>query len=189
MQTVKQATEGILQSNAVATLKEGETGAEFEVAEGEFELLTEGETVAVTGAGGMFGLFGAGLAAGGLAGPLAAAAGAAFVLGSDDRRRRIAGGGSSGGGSGEAAAGALEPVTDAAGPASPALEETLDALSPVTTVVDAPVGALAPVTEALDPVLEETAPITDALEPALTPVNDTLSDALTGLGTSDRLSG
>ena len=105
----QKATEGILQSNAVATLKDGENGAEFEVAEGEFELLTEGETVAVTGAGGMFGLFGAGLAAGGLAGPLAATAGAAFVLSdsNDDDNGGGAGGGSGNGPSGEAAAGTL----------------------------------------------------------------------------------
>ncbi|HEX4879390.1 MAG TPA: hypothetical protein VFV39_06055, partial [Limnobacter sp.] len=49
----KTPTEGILQANSVATLKSGEKGAEFEVSQGDFEVLSEGnnQSVAVTGSG------------------------------------------------------------------------------------------------------------------------------------------
>lgn len=182
------ATEGILQSDAVATLKESETGAEFEVAQGEFEILTEGDTVAVTGDGGMFGLFGAGLAAGGLAGPVAAAAGTAFALRDsgddttnppvDDRPVNNDDGTPT---DGNGTRDFLEPVVDATGPAAPAVGGVVDAIEPVTNVVDVPLETLTPVSEAIEPVLQELAPVTDALEPALTPVNNTVVGVLDGL--------
>ncbi|HEX4975426.1 MAG TPA: hypothetical protein VFV48_06040, partial [Pseudomonadales bacterium] len=94
----KTATEGILKPNSSATLKDVDGAGQFEVAQGEFEVTSEGEnqSVAVVG-GGMFGLFGGALAAGASAGPLGLAAGAAFVLASNGDDEEASGSGSGNG--------------------------------------------------------------------------------------------
>lgn len=180
----KNATEGILQANSKATLKATDAGAQFEVAEGDFEVTSEdtnNPVVAVAGTGGMMGLFGASMLAGGLAGPLAAAAGAAFVIaGNNDNGD----GGSSGngGGNGVGVPDPVQTVASTTGPLNPTVTGVYTGvLDPVATPAESTVQALAPVTDALEPVTTELAPVTDALSPILDPVNTVGTDALAGL--------
>jgi len=176
------AAEGILQPGSTAVLVASAEGAQLNVTEGEFELLSEGEnqSVAVGGAasGGMMGLFGGSLLAGSTAAYIGAAAGAGLLLANNDDDDGTP---TDTPNSGPAVPGPVQTVAEATGPAAPTVTTAYTDLNALTNATTLPVDALSPATDALEPVTAELAPVTDAAAPVLTPVNTVGTDALAGL--------